>query len=286
VGFSDWDDRLTRTLVRPPFRDAEGRKGWFEPFTRAPRHHVRRLNFALPGAVRWPRAMRIAFLSDFHAGSYAGDVARLERIVTEAAGYAPDLVLYGGDFVNMIPYGGGRIPPGVIAAILGRLPAPLGRIAVLGNHDRNYGPEEVADSLRAHGITVLSDESCRIDFMGSAIDIVGVPDARVERPQAAALISELQPSRPSIVLAHDPVWFKHLPAGPHLMLAGHTHGGQLCLPLIGPLRNASHAPLRWSYGLIEEQGLRMYVTSGLGCSGVPLRLFMPPEFVIAEVNGA
>jgi predicted MPP superfamily phosphohydrolase len=286
VRLSDWDDSLTRLLVRPPFRDPAGRKGIFEPFTRAPRHHVRRLSFAIPGWPRFARPLRVAFLADFHVGSHAGDVARLQAIVAEAAANAPDLVLYGGDFVNMIPFGGGRVPPAAVAEVLAHLPAPLGRIAVIGNHDRNYGPEEVTEALRARGIVVLEDETHTVTHEGAAIDIPGIPDARMERPQARALLAALQPHRPSLVLSHDPFWFKHLPAGPHLMLAGHTHGGQIVLPLIGPIRNASHAPMRWSYGLIEEEGRRMLVTSGLGCSGIPLRLNMPPEWMLIEVTGA
>jgi predicted MPP superfamily phosphohydrolase len=276
----DW---LFHALTRPPYRDAAGHKGWLEPFTRAPDHVVRRLDLAIPG---WPmRPLRIAFLSDFHTGSHAGDVKRLAAIVAEAAHHAPDLVLLGGDFVNMIPFGGGRVPPQVTAAILARLPAPLGRFAVLGNHDRNYGEHAVAEALRAHAITVLSDQRASLRFDGAEIDLVGIHDARRDRPAARALLAGLTPDRPALVLAHDPYWFRHLPAGPHLMLAGHTHGGQI--RLAGRAwRNASWAPLRWSHGLVREHGSQMYVTSGLGSSGIPLRLGMPPEWVIVEVRGA
>jgi predicted MPP superfamily phosphohydrolase len=286
VGFSDWDDRLTRALVRPPFRDEAGRKGGLAPFTRAQRHCVRHLSFALAGWPRFSRPLRIAFLADFHIGSHADDLARLDAIVAEAAAFAPDLALYGGDFVNMIPFGGGRVPPRVIARVLAKLSAPLGRIAVLGNHDRSYGPEEIAQALAAHEITLLADAVQPITFEDATIDILGIPDARVERPQAQAALAALHVDRPSIELSHDPVWFKHLPAGPHLMLAGHTHGGQIRLPFYGAIRNASHAPMRWSYGLIEEEGRRMYVTSGLGCSGIPLRIGCRPEWALIEVNGA
>lgn len=290
MGLSDWDDGITRALVRPPFRDAAGRKGFWERFSHAPEHQVRRLDFRLTGWPRWERPLRVAFLSDFHAGSHTGDVARLEAIVAEAADCRPDIALYGGDFVNMMPFGGGRIPPAVIARILGGLQAPLGRIAVVGNHDRNYGTEEVSAALCAEGITVLDDASCSIAFAGADITVTGIPDARIGRPAAHAALAALPMDAPSLVLAHDPYWFGHLPKsphpGPHLMLAGHTHGGQICLPVIGPLRNASHAPMRWTYGRIEEDGRQMYVTSGLGCSGIPLRLNMPPEFAMIEINGA
>jgi len=270
---------LVRALTRPPFNDEHGRKGWLEPFSRAQPHRVRRLSLTIAG---WP-ALRIVFLSDNHTGSHAGDVARLERIVAEAAAFAPDLVLHGGDFVNMQLFGGGRVPPRVTARILGRLAAPLGRFAVLGNHDYTYGAAEVAAALRDHGIAVLDDARVTLAIAGGAIDLIGLPDAREERATGRALL--VAPDKPSLVLAHDPFWFAHLPAGPHLMLAGHTHGGQVRFPWVGPLRNASRAPLRWTYGLTEEGGRRLYVTSGLGTSGLPLRIGCPPEFVVLDVSG-
>ena len=113
----------------------------------------------------------------------------------------------------------------------------------------------------------------------------GVPDAHVVRPQAKALLASLAPDRPTIVLAHDPVWFKDVPSGPFLTLAGHTHGGQIKLPGLGVLTNASRAPLRWSHGLVVEGGRHLIVTAGLGTGGIPLRIGVPPEFVLIEVTG-
>jgi predicted MPP superfamily phosphohydrolase len=171
------------------------------------------------------------------------------------------------------------------AAILSRLKAPLGRFAVLGNHDYNYGEHAVADALEHHNITVLRYERLIIQFQNHSVDIVGIPDAHVARTEAYALLAGVLPDRPTIVLAHDPVWFAHVPPGPHLTLAGHTHGGQIRFPGVGIIRNASKAPLRWSHGLVQERGRYLYVTSGLGTSGVPVRWRVPPEFVVLDVTG-
>src|SRR5215467_8286806 len=102
-----------------------------------------------------------------------------------------------------------------------------------------------------------------------SIDLVGIPNARVESARSKQLLAGLVPERPSIVLTHDPMWFANVPRGPHLTLAGHTHGGQISLPGIGILKNASKAPLRWTHGLVRERGQYLYVTSGIGTSGVP-----------------
>jgi uncharacterized protein len=277
--------RLTRAILRPPFRDELGRKGWLAEVSRAQRHIVRRLRLEIGGWPRWRRPLRVAFLSDLHTGSHSDDVARLNAIVDEIAALAPDLVLFGGDYVNMQPFGGGRVPPRTTAAALSRLEAPLGRFAILGNHDYVYGERAVADAFEQHGIPVLDHARRSMRFQDHTIDLVGVPDAHVTRAEAYALLAGLSAERPTIVLAHDPVWFAHLPAGPHLMLAGHTHGGQIRLPGIGVVRTATKAPRRWIHGLIEERGQYLYVTSGIGTSGLPLRWGVPPEIVVLDMSG-
>ncbi len=275
---------LTHALTRTPFSDELGRKHGFEFVTRAQAHVVRMLELAIAGWPRAARTLRIAFLSDFHTGSHAGDVARLAAIVAEAAQHKPDLVLYGGDFVNMMMVGGGRVPPHTIAAILARLHGPLGSFAVLGNHDIDYGAAEVHAALRAHQITVLEDEGRSLVFEGAEFDLIGIPDARAGRAKADAALRAIS-ARPALVLAHDPVWFRHLPSGPHLMLSGHTHGGQIHLPGLGPLLNKSKAPLRWTHGLVVEDGRHLYVTSGIGTSGLPIRFGMPPEYAVIDLVG-
>ena len=274
---------LLRKLTRPPFTDEIGHKGWFERISRAQPHVARRLDIAIPGWPHIARPLRVAFLSDFHAGSHAGDVARLAAIVEEAAACKPDLVLHGGDFVNMQAFGGGRLSPRTIATILARLDAPLGRFAVLGNHDYTYGADEVVAALEASGIAVLNDERRTLHHEGKSFDLAGLPDAREMRPTGVALLKSLE--RPTVMLAHDPFWFAHLPAGPHLMLSGHTHGGQFRFPFVGPVFNASSAPLRWSLGHVTEGERQLFVTSGIGTSGIPLRIGVPPEYAIIDVTG-
>jgi uncharacterized protein len=277
--------RLARIFARPPFRDARGEKGRWTKFSRAQNHKVQHLSLKIDGWPRWSRPLRVVFISDLHTGSHTDDVERLKLIVDDAARVSPDLVLFGGDYVNMQPFGGGRVPPQITAAILARLYAPLGCYAVLGNHDYIYGADDVADALKHHGMTVLENARRAIKFEDQWIQIAGIPDAHVVRPESHSILGRLSRAEPTIVLSHDPVWFRHLPPGPHLMLAGHTHGGQIRFPVIGPITNASKAPLRWSYGLVEEDGRLLYVTSGIGTSGVPIRWGIPPELVVLDLIG-
>jgi uncharacterized protein len=242
--------RLTRAVTRPPFCDELGQKGWFGKLSRAQHHVVRYHRLEISGWPQWARPLRVVFIADFHTGSHSDDVARLSSIIAEAASVTPDLALFGGDYVNMQLFGGGRVPPRAIARILSGIAAPLGRFAVLGNHDYvygEYGERAVANALRDSGITVLEHDGYTVQFQDRSIQIVGIPDAHIARPEAYSLLADLSPDRPTIVLAHDPVWFAHLPAGPHLMLAGHTHGGQIRLPGVGIVRKATKAPRRWCH---------------------------------------
>ena len=118
-----------------------------------------------------------------------------------------------------------------------------------------------------------------------SIDVVGVPDAHVQWHAAKGFLAGLKRDRPAIVLTHDPARFAEVPDGPFLTLAGHTHGGQVKLPVVGALLNASRAPLRWSHGLVAESGRHMIVTAGLGTSGLPLRIGVPPEYAVIDVTG-
>ncbi len=279
------EQRLTRRLVRQPFTDAQGRKGIMRPFAWAPGHVVRHYALTLPGWPRFERPLRIAFLADFHVGSHSDDVARITAIAKEVAAFLPDLVLLGGDYMNMQMFGGGRVPPRVIARVLARMMGRHGRFAILGNHDYVYGDQEIAAALRGHGIAVLDHERGSFNVGRHSIDVIGLPDAHRMRPAGHALLASLVSDRPTIVLAHDPAWYQDVPGGPYLTLAGHTHGGQIKIPGLGVLRNASRAPLRWSHGLVVEGGRHMIVTAGLGSSGIPLRLGVPPEYVIIEVTG-
>jgi predicted MPP superfamily phosphohydrolase len=276
--------RLTRAITHPPYHDESGRKALLGKLARAQPHATRNIRLEVAQWPQWSRPLRVAFLSDFHTGSHTNDVERLRAIIDDVQAYAPDLAVFGGDYINLQPMGGGRVPPHTIAATLGQLRTPLGLYAILGNHDFIYGERLVADALTDHGLIVLHNNGRGMQFENKSFHIAGIPDAQVDMPAARSLLIGL-PREPTIVVAHDPVWFGSLPAGPYLMLAGHTHGGQIRLPGLGVIRNGSKAPLRWSYGLVSENDQLLYVTSGIGTSWFPIRWHVPPEVVILDLIG-
>jgi predicted MPP superfamily phosphohydrolase len=280
--FQKITETLERRIVAKPFADLHGEKGAWVWISRPPRYRIIPHQVAVTGWPETTRPLRLVFLSDLHTGSYAHDVVRLEQIVEDVVKQQPDLVCLGGDYVNGMLFGQGRVPPEVIASKLSVLRPPLGTFAILGDHDELFGASRVLGPLRNAGLRVLVNEVEPVCFEGAEIRIIGLtPDAR----QLSVLLGE-RPGSPAVVLTHDPAAFARLPGGPHLMLCGHTHGGQIQLPFVGPLVNMSDAPLRWTYGHVSEGGRNLYITSGLGTSGLPLRIGIPPEIAVIEVVNA
>jgi uncharacterized protein len=263
----------------PPFHDHRGRKGVFTPFTMPPPHRMTRIAINRPG-IRAP--WRIALVADLHAGGYSHDLERLARIMAQIDRTAPDLVLLLGDYVNMMGFGGGRIPPEAIAPIL-RFPAARhGVYAVLGNHDWEYGFADVRGSLEGQGIGVLENERVVLRRGDEVLHVAGLSDDRFGDPDPS-ILNDIPAGEALLIMAHDPAVFLDAPEG-SLMVSGHMHGGQIKLPWLDPpLVPHGRAPRRWARGHIRERGGDLVVSAGLGCSGFPLRLFCPPEVVMLEL---
>lgn len=232
----------------------------------------------------WPagaRPLRVALLSDIHIGGAAMDAARLNRIVDAVNARSPDLVLIAGDFVyGHIPETG-RIFSGALTAPLRRLKAPLGVVAVLGNHDHWTDPDAVQEALEAAGVTVLRNAA----VSRGPVAIIGIDDAFSgnDRIDLAMKSADGLPGF-RIALTHAPDLAFSLPMNVTLVLGGHSHCGQVVLPLIGAVAERSpkmNKPLydpRYRCGVVSNEGQTIVVTGGLGASGPPVRLGAPPDW--------
>ena len=241
---------------------------------------VKKVELSLPS---WPREMpplTIAVVADLHAGAPHVGPEKLDRVVSLVNQRRPDLVVLLGDFIVHGVIGGRRVEPEVTAARLQPLRAPLGVFAVLGNHDWWYdGPRE-ARALRAAGIVVLDDEAARLRHGGHPLWLVGLADFDTRTPDPARATSAVPPAEPIIALTHNPDVFPLMPARVAITLAGHTHGGQVYIPLVGRPIVPSRYGQRYAIGHIEEGGRHLFVTSGIATSIIPVRFLVPPEIVI------
>jgi predicted MPP superfamily phosphohydrolase len=210
----------------------------------------------------------------------------IARAVDRLNGEAPDLIALLGDYVDASPLWRGRLAPEVIATELGRLRAPLGVVAVMGNHDWKATGDRMWRALAREGVTVLENRAIAIAARGTRFWLGGVADLRWRRANPEGTVAQAPPGEPVVLLAHDPDVFPHVPARVSLTLSGHLHGGQIAIPVVRRLSLPSWYGERFARRHVVERGRRLYVSSGLGTSGVPARLFAPPEVVVVTLRAA
>lgn len=238
---------------------------------------------------RWPSGLtglKIAVLSDIHAGSAYIDEGKLRLIVERTNQLQPDLIVILGDYIAGNSRGSHRMEPEVFAPILKDLHAPLGVYSVLGNHDWWYNGRKVRNVLEANGIKVLEDEVARIDVRGNSLWLVGLADLWTRPQHIDETIAQVPEGETVIALTHNPDVFPNIPARVNLLLAGHTHGGQVRLPLIGSVVESSRYGERYALGHIVENGHDLFVTTGIGTSIVPVRFGVPPEIVLLVLKSS
>lgn len=230
--------------------------------------------------------LKIAVISDLHAGAPFIDEAKIARIVALSNAEQPDLVLLTGDiFVNDV-IGGRPIDPGVTAAALGQLRARLGVYLVFGNHDHDTDMAELRRLLAKTAVRVMDNAVQRIDEAGAGFWLIGLADFGSDAPDVAGTLAQITDTAPVLAFTHNPDVFPLLPARVNLLVAGHTHGGQVRLPLFGRGRIPSmYGRARFAAGHVVEQ-TDLFVSTGIGTSHIPVRFGVPPEISLLTLTQA
>ncbi len=253
---------------------------WLEPASLYNEDH----ELTLPG---WPKScdgLRVAVLADLHVGSPFNGIDKLEQIVDLTLKAKPDLILLAGDYVIHGVVGGKFVEPETIAKGLQRLAAPLGVFAVLGNHDQRQGAEEIRTAMESRGIKVLDDDSIPLRLAECRIWLAGLSDLWTGRRAYQAALSKIPQGEATIAFTHNPDAFAGLPKPVTLTIAGHTHGGQVRLPLLGRLVVPSEYGERYAIGHVVENGRHLFVSPGLGTSIFPVRFLVPPEVSVLTLR--
>ena len=243
---------------------------------------VREVPLALPGWRGGP--LRLAVLSDLHVGAPHISLAKVDSIVAATNAARPDAVALLGDFVIQGVLGGTAVSPEAIAQHLAGLRAPLGVFGVLGNHDWWLDGVRVGAALAAQQVVVLENQAVRVLRPAGSFWFVGLADLFTRHVDSEAALSQVTDDAPVVVLSHHPDVFASMPPRVALTLAGHTHGGQIRLPLLGPPVVPSHFWARYAAGHVEENGRHLFVSSGIGTSILPVRLGVTPEVVILTIG--
>lgn len=249
---------------------------------------VRRAEILLPFPADAPRKpMTVALMTDTHLSGPDNSPARMARIVAQINALRPDLILLGGDYVGDDK--GGAIYDGQasIAPFAG-LRAPLGVVAVLGNHDSRSrknqralsGPDWQAAFDRI-GVTLLQDRAVR----RGPLAIGGFKDIYTSKPDVPDTLAAMRRiGGAPVMLSHGADLFPRLPDAPSLTLVGHSHCGQVAFPLVGVVYVPSRYGTRYACGLYREGARMMIVSGGVGTSGFPIRMFAPPDIWMITIR--
>ncbi|HEU5018709.1 MAG TPA: metallophosphoesterase [Pseudolabrys sp.] len=241
-----------------------------------------------PPGWRNGHKLTITVIADLHAGGPNMGLARVRQVVDAGNRLGSDLVVVLGDYFATHRFVTEHVPPPAWAAELRRLDAPLGTYAIFGNHDWWHDIEGTRRALADVGIPAMENDAVLLGPPGRRFWLAGLGDQLAiwlghgrfrGVDDLPGTLAQVHTDDPVILLVHEPDIFVQVPDRVSLTLAGHTHGGQIRLPLVPPFWVPSQYGARFAYGHIVERGRHMIVSGGLGCSKVPMRLDMPPEIV-------
>lgn len=223
--------------------------------------------------------LRIVHLTDIHHSLYT-PLEDVQRAVHLGNLLRPDLVALTGDYVTLSPV---YIWP--VAQALGKLRARLGVFAVLGNHDFQVDPEEITRALSARHIRVLRNTHVALRSRSGSLWMVGVDDLWWSADDLPGALRSVPAREAKVLLCHNPVGIRQAAEhGVDLVLSGHTHGGQVRLPLVGSVYGRSKFGERFVEGWNRVNGTQIYVSRGIGKVLVPLRLGCPPEIACLRLR--
>jgi uncharacterized protein len=238
-------------------------------------------------SARWPAdrpPLRIAVLTDLHVGSFRNGLQRLDEIVARTNAARPDLVVLLGDYVIHGVMFGRFVPPEATAARLAGLRAPYGVVAVLGNHDWWLDGPRIRRDLERAGIRVLENDATSLGEGPRRFWVAGLADLWTRTVSIPRALSGVPAGEPVILLTHSPDVFPDVPPRVALTLAGHTHGGQVALPIVGRPIVPSRYGQRYAYGLVVEDFRPLFVSPGIGTSLLPVRFRVPPEISMVTLG--
>jgi predicted MPP superfamily phosphohydrolase len=259
--------------------------------------HVRRMRIPVQRLPKALDGLTIAHLTDLHR-SRVISAEFLAKCIVMANGLSPDIMVFTGDYLTHHDHFGRlgdlflgeRLPPAEFARqcaeCMSRARAKHGVFASLGNHDHWFDANVVTKTIESAGIPVLRNENRTVQINGEPLAIVGLGDLWTEGVNITRAFRNVD-STFSIVLMHNPDSFEHWPReGSHLILAGHTHGGQVNIPLLGPPLVPSRYGQRYAHGLFVRGETHMYVNSGLGMIPPAVRFNCPPEIALLQLQKA
>ncbi len=228
-------------------------------------------NLVVSGLPEHLNGLRVVHLTDFHKGTTTPDSIIQEAIETANA-LNPDIILMTGDYVNHDP---ADVKP--VASMLTCLEAKYGVYFVLGNHDYSAAGDAMLTALNHCGFHSLLNKSVCIE---GGLWLCGVDDDRLGKPDIAAAFADVPAEATPLVLVHNPAYAEQFQNRKCIAFAGHTHGGQVNLPLVSDFALWKIGAKRYRAGWYDVGEVRLYVNRGIGNTGVRFRINTPPEVAL------
>ncbi|MCY7815994.1 metallophosphoesterase [Bacillus haynesii] len=225
---------------------------------------------------------RIVQFSDTHLSEYF-TADELSNVVSQVNALSPDLIVFSGDLIDK-PHRYREHERAVKA--LKKLSAPYGKLAIFGNHDHGgYGTKVYQTLMASAGFRVLRNDLMKLELIdGSVIEIASLDDLMLGIPDYEGILSKLSEKAFSILLVHEPdaaLTAKQFPV--NLQISGHTHGGQIQIPVFGPLITPPYGEI-YTEGMYETAGMKIYVNRGIGTTRLPLRFLSKPEITVFQLE--
>ena len=225
---------------------------------------------------------RICQITDVHHGPFTG-LGFIKEVVEKVNSLNPGLVVLTGDYVD---HSSKYIVPAVSA--LCRLKSSNGVLAVLGNHDHWMDANLTQEVFNRYNVPVITNSHKLIEIKDKAICVAGVGDLMEDSQDLKAAFYGVPADIPRILLSHNPDYAESMPASERvdLVLAGHTHGGQVRMPFsIAPITMSRYGQ-KYAGGLVRSASRQVYVSRGIGVVGIPVRFNCPPEITIITLTKA
>ena len=225
---------------------------------------------------------RICQITDVHHGPFTG-LGFIEKVVEKVNSLNPGLVVLTGDYVD---HSSKYIVPAVSA--LCRLKSSNGVLAVLGNHDHWMDANLTQEVFNRYNVPVITNSHKLIEIKDKAICVAGVGDLMEDSQDLKAAFYGVPADIPRILLSHNPDYAESMPVSERvdLVLAGHTHGGQVRMPFsIAPITMSMYGQ-KYAGGLVRSASGQVYVSRGIGVVGLPVRFNCPPEITIITLTKA
>jgi hypothetical protein len=227
---------------------------------------------------------KIVAISDIHGGSNNVTESKLRELVSKANAQTPDLIVLLGDYISEQRRNKKelRMPVETIADNLQGFQARYGVYAVIGNHDHWHNQSKITVEFERVGIKILDNEIQQIQVGEEVVNLWGIEDYWKRHRVPTQILGNIENKQNFIAITHNPDSILKTPDIISLMLAGHSHGGQVNLPVLGVVHHVTDP--RLTAGEVTIDGKHVFVTTGIGCSGPQIRFRVPPEIAVITLN--